>query len=133
MHGNNWLRRVPSKMWSLRLQIRLVVDLCKLYHLFGNQSYNFFHLDHIRHHIGQSDLDLASRYCRPFRIGNSPEFGRHFVATRDILPLQEILCEKAAVIGPATQAIQVCLECLIPIELEGKKLLLKSGEYFKPC
>jgi hypothetical protein len=51
---------------------------------------------------------------------NSPEFGRHFIATRDILPLQEILLEKAAVIGPAAQAVQICLECLIPVELDGK-------------
>ncbi len=84
---------------------------------FYNQFFSglWFNLGHIYHHY-----DQATEYCRPFKIVNSPEFGRHFIATRDILPLQEILLEKAAVIGPAAQAVQICLECLIPVELDGK-------------
>jgi len=31
----------------------------------------------------------------------------------------EIMCEKAAVIGPSAKAISTCLECLISIEETG--------------
>jgi len=52
-------------------------------------------------------------------VAISPELGRHFVATRDISPLHEILTEKAAVVGPATKALPICLECLNPFSVQG--------------
>lgn len=58
--------------------------------------------------------------CRPFIVAHSPELGRHFVATRDILPLTEILTEKIAVIGPATKTTPVCLECFVQLKMAGE-------------
>ena len=50
----------------------------------------------------------------PFRIEDSPTMGRHFVATRNIKPLELILLEDAAVVGPATKTKPLCLNCLQP-------------------
>ena len=40
------------------------------------------------------------------------EFGRFFVATRDISPLELVLIDQPAVVGPATKTKPICLECL---------------------
>ena len=50
-------------------------------------------------------------YCFPFQIEESQEFGRHFVATRDIQPLELVLIDQPAVVGPATKTRPICLEC----------------------
>ena len=52
--------------------------------------------------------------CLPYKIVNSERFGRHFVATRDIKPLELILVDDAAVVGPATKTNTVCIVCLNP-------------------
>ena len=75
---------------------------------------------HLKVHLGgATNGSVASSHCRPFRIDNSTTFGRHLVATRDIVPLEEILNEKVAVLGPATKSPPICLECLKPV-VQGK-------------
>ncbi|XP_059082418.1 SET domain-containing protein SmydA-8-like isoform X1 [Tigriopus californicus] len=49
--------------------------------------------------------------CFPFLIKRSPTKGRFMVATRDIEPLEMILWEKPAVIGPYTKDASGCLQC----------------------
>lgn len=49
--------------------------------------------------------------CFPFLIKRSPKKGRFMVATRDIEPLEMILWEKPAVIGPYTKDAAGCLQC----------------------
>ena len=63
-----------------------------------------------------SDLNgTASKLiCLPYKIVNSERFGRHFVATRDINPLELILVDDVAVVGPATKTNPVCIVCLNP-------------------
>ena len=41
-------------------------------------------------------------------------FFRYFVATRDIQPLELVVVDEAAVIGPSTKTKPLCLECLKP-------------------
>ena len=60
----------------------------------------------------EAHLTTKENHCLPWRIEESDEFGRFFVATRDIEPLELILVDKAAVIGPATKTKPICLECL---------------------
>ena len=50
--------------------------------------------------------------CYPFEIQESKDFGRFFVATRDISPLELVLIDQPAVVGPATKTQPICLECL---------------------
>jgi len=69
---------------------------------------------------------MKTSQCRPFKVDISETFGRHLVATRNILPLEEILFEKVAVLGPATKTVPVCLECLQP-SCEGN---FKSKVFF---
>jgi hypothetical protein len=62
--------------------------------------------DHLR---GHQSADLE---CYPFEVRESEEFGRFFVATRDISPLELVLIDQPAVVGPATKTKPICLECL---------------------
>ena len=39
---------------------------------------------------------------------------RYFVATRDIQPLELVVIDEPAVVGPATKTRPICLECLKP-------------------
>ena len=50
----------------------------------------------------------------PYKIENSEKFGRYFVATRDIKPLELILVDEPGVVGPATKTKPVCIVCLNP-------------------
>ena len=56
----------------------------------------------------------SNSICLPYKIVNSDKLGRHFVATRDIKPLELILVDEAAVVGPATKTSTVCIVCLNP-------------------
>ena len=68
---------------------------------------------HLKHHL--VNLEDGRTVCMPFRIDHSdPAMGRHFVATRNIRPLELILMEDAAVVGPATKTKPLCLNCLQP-------------------
>lgn len=49
--------------------------------------------------------------CFPFEVVISEEFGRYFVATRDIKPLELVVVDEPALVGPATKTRPVCLEC----------------------
>ena len=66
---------------------------------------------------GQSQSgEQQSSLCLPFEIAEDPEIGRHFVATRDIQPLELIFRDTPLVVGPATKYDgAVCLECLKPV------------------
>jgi hypothetical protein len=63
-----------------------------------------------------SETASAAAYCFPFRVEESEEFGRYFVATRDIEPLELVLVDEAAVVGPATKTKPICLECFKELE-----------------
>ena len=52
--------------------------------------------------------------CLPYKIVNSEQFGRHFIATRDIQPLDLIIIDPPAVVGPATKTKTLCIVCLSP-------------------
>ena len=45
------------------------------------------------------------------QVCHSPEVGRYLVASRDIKPLELVLWDRAAAVGPAADALPVCLEC----------------------
>ena len=81
--------------------------------------------DHLSAH-GKED------YCFPFKIEESEEFGRYFVATRDIQPLELVLIDKPAVVGPATKTRPICLECFKgPLEPENS--VRCQGCHFPLC
>ena len=62
---------------------------------------------HMKPHQG-----FGSNLCLPFRVDKDDLRGRHFIATRDIAPLELILIDKPAISGPAPKSGPVCLECL---------------------
>ena len=59
-----------------------------------------------------SNSPESSVSCLPFKVVDSQKYGRHFVATRDIIPLELILVDPPGVVGPATKTRPVCLGCL---------------------
>ncbi|XP_017777961.1 PREDICTED: protein msta [Nicrophorus vespilloides] len=61
--------------------------------------------------------------CKPFKISNDPNVGRHLIATRNLKPGDVILKEPPIVWGPSQVTIPVCLGC-------GKGLNAKTS---KPC
>ena len=60
------------------------------------------------------DTVITDSLCLPFKVVNSDRFGRHFVATRDIKPLELILVDPPGVVGPSTKTKPVCIVCLCP-------------------
>ena len=60
------------------------------------------------------DTVMPDSLCLPFKVVNSDRFGRHFVATRDIKPLELILVDPPGVVGPSTKTKPVCIVCLCP-------------------
>ena len=62
----------------------------------------------------QSDESRAMYACLPYSICASQKLGRHFVATRDIKPLELVLLDQPGVVGPATKTSPVCIVCLNP-------------------
>ena len=67
--------------------------------------------------IGEDSKDnnSVSKYsCLPYRVSTDKKRGRHFIATRNIQPLELILVDAAGVVGPATKTTPVCLACLNP-------------------
>ena len=60
------------------------------------------------------DQERSSGKC--YRIEYSEQKGRHFIAARDIQPLEQILVDLPLVTGPPFKAGRpVCLECLCPV------------------
>lgn len=54
--------------------------------------------------------------CLPYKVCKSEIFGRYFVATRDIEPLELILSDEPAVIIPTRQENSGCIQCLRQVE-----------------
>jgi len=57
-------------------------------------------------------------FCFPFRVQKKPVVGRVLVATRNIQPLELILWDDAAAMGPRMGGTAVCLQCLKVSTLE---------------
>lgn len=72
---------------------------------------------------GSNDANEIS-ICLPFKILNSKKFGRYFVATRDIRPLELILVDNPGVVGPATKTKPVCIVCLNPAKRGSRYMKL---------
>jgi len=53
-------------------------------------------------------------FCFPFKVELKPDIGRTLVATRDIEPLELIMWDSPAALGPRMGGLPVCLECLKP-------------------
>lgn len=53
--------------------------------------------------------------CLPYKICQNEEVGRHVVAVRDISPLELVLVDNPAVVGPKQFITPVCLACLEPV------------------
>jgi len=83
----------------------------------GCETY-YCSLEHLRHH--QIILEDGRTLCMPFKIDHSPTKGRHFVATRNIRPLELVVHEDPAVVGPATKTKPLCLNCLQPATGEDR-------------
>ncbi|XP_040575619.1 SET domain-containing protein SmydA-8 isoform X1 [Lepeophtheirus salmonis] len=49
--------------------------------------------------------------CFPFIVRKSKSFGRYMIAARDINPLELILSEQPAVVGPYSKKLPGCLNC----------------------
>ena len=67
--------------------------------------------------------------CLPYRIQTSKGVGRHFVATRDIKPLELIVSDAPGVVGPATKTRPVCIVCLNPARREFRYKVELSCQY----
>ena len=48
----------------------------------------------------------------PYIVCESKDFGRHFIATRDIKPLELILYDNPGAVIPTNQTSFGCIECL---------------------
>jgi len=57
----------------------------------------------------------AKDSCLPFKVENAPGLGRYVVATRDIEPLELIIAEPPAAVGPSRNVKPKCLTCLNPV------------------
>ena len=65
--------------------------------------------DHLKIH-------RPGQYCLPFKVTYSPQVGRYLVASRDIKPLELVLWDTAAAVGPAADSVPVCLECFSKVD-----------------
>jgi hypothetical protein len=54
-------------------------------------------------------------FCFPFMVEQRPDRGRCLVAVRDIEPLELVLWDSAAAMGPRMGSSTVCLQCLKPL------------------
>ena len=66
-----------------------------------------------QHYCGDLHLKIhrPGQYCLPFRVAYSDTVGRYLVASRDIKPLELVLWDTAAALGPCADSVPVCLEC----------------------
>lgn len=62
---------------------------------------------HLRTHLGKT-----GQRCLPYRVCRDDRRGRHLIATREIEPLELVLHDDPAVVGPATRTPPVCLGCM---------------------
>ncbi len=68
--------------------------------------------DHLSVHQAKENDKII---CLPFRVGRDKTKGRHFLATRDIAPLELVLTDRPSVVGPPTVTKPTCLGCLDPL------------------
>ena len=54
----------------------------------------------------------------PYIVCESKDFGRHFIATRDIKPLELILYDIPGVVIPTSQKTFGCIECLKEVKTD---------------
>ena len=61
-------------------------------------------------------LHRPENFCFPFMVEQKEGVGRFVVAVRDIEPLELIMWDNAAAIGPKMGGPPVCLQCLKPVD-----------------
>ena len=81
----------------------------------AKKSHNAMNGDCVEGIVDHSKDNIVKEICFPFKVINSDVLGRHFIATRDIKPLELILVDPPAVVGPATKTKPVCIICLGPL------------------
>ena len=71
-----------------------------------------------QYYCGEDHLKIhrPGQYCLPFKVAYSPDVGRYLVASRDIKPLELVLWDTAAAVGPAADSVPVCLECFSKVD-----------------
>lgn len=76
-----------------------------------------------------AEIHRHENVCFPIIVRSKPELGRYMVAARDIKPLELLLWEQAAVVGPYSKNGSGCLQCLKKVD--GSYLC--SGCQFPMC
>jgi len=61
-------------------------------------------------------LHRPEQFCFPFMVEMREGVGRFVVATRDIEPLELVMWDNAAALGPRMGTAPVCLQCLKPVD-----------------
>lgn len=71
-----------------------------------------------QYYCGEEHLKIhrPGQYCLPFKVAYSPQVGRYLVASRDIKPLELVLWDMAAAVGPGADSVPVCLECFSNVD-----------------
>eukprot|EP00092_Neocalanus_flemingeri_P005352 GFUD01005766.1.p1 GENE.GFUD01005766.1~~GFUD01005766.1.p1 ORF type:complete len:592 (-),score=147.56 GFUD01005766.1:293-2068(-) len=60
-------------------------------------------------------LHRPENFCFPFMVEQKQDVGRFVVAVRDIEPLELVMWDNAAALGPRMGCPPVCLQCLKPV------------------
>ena len=61
-------------------------------------------------------LHRPENFCFPFMVEQKEGVGRYVVATRDIEPLELVMWDNAAALGPRMGCSPACLQCLKPAD-----------------
>jgi len=61
-------------------------------------------------------LHRPENFCFPFMVEQKEGVGRYVVAVRDIEPLELVMWDAAAALGPRMGCAPVCLQCLKPVD-----------------
>jgi hypothetical protein len=64
-------------------------------------------------------IHRPENFCFPFMVEEKADRGRCLVAVRDIEPLELVLWDSAAAMGPRMGSSTVCLQCLKPLGAES--------------
>ena len=62
-----------------------------------------------KEHLG---LHYKENSCAPYSVASSPQFGRHIVATRNIVQGEVLFQEDPLVFGPQAEGTPLCLSCM---------------------
>ncbi|XP_063229119.1 SET domain-containing protein SmydA-8-like [Bacillus rossius redtenbacheri] len=74
-----------------------------------------------------ADWESHIAHCRPFKVDRNDYLGRHFVATRPVVPGEVVLKERPLVAGPSRCAAAVCPGCLRRLPGEGLTACARCG------